>query len=91
MALFQCIQVSKGTTPDHQKGLPGIWRSRAFWGLTPKSNRAMSRCDVEASKCHLWLQRPLETQEPTKVVWVSAFVFAFSVFGGNYTNLQNRV
>ena len=56
MALFQCIQLSKGTTPGHIKGWSGIWRSRDFRGLTPKSNRAESLCDVGASKCHLRLQ-----------------------------------
>ena len=64
MALFQCIQVSKGTNLGHLKGWSGIWRSRAFWGLTPKSNRARSRCDVGTqnaicgSRGHLKLKNP---------------------------------
>ena len=60
MAPFQCTQLSKGTTPGHIKGWSGIWRSHAFWGLTPKSNRARSLCDVGTSRYPLWLQKPLK-------------------------------
>ena len=76
MALFQCIQVSKATTPGQKRGGSGIWRSRAFRGLTPKSSRARSRCDAGVSKCHLWLQRPLKQKKATLAMELS---FSISV------------
>ena len=63
MALFQCIQLSKGTTPGPIKGWSGIWRLRAFWGLTPDQIGLGPGVMWGLQRCDLWSQRPLKQKK----------------------------